>query len=402
MRWLFISFLFVTLLLRVWHYWQFDRITYVVGQQVTLEGELGEQPTVDQGRQVFMIDQMRVYAPLAPVWQYGDRLKTSGTVACSGSCLTKVTVELVASREPNWWVKTALAVRGRFTTIYREALFNNQAQLLSGIVLGSIGLDRQFKIKLANVGLTHVVAASGMNVSLFSGFVIWLINAFRPTKIVRALLIIISIGFYCTITGFAPPIVRATIMAVVALLGEYLGRQKAGLVSLLTAAYLMLWALPELLVSASFLLSFTSMASQIFLSSLKIKLPNVRQLIIENFLQSFLAITFTLPIILIFFTSFSLVSLITNVLVLWTVEPLMILGGFTGLVGVISIDLARLVMLPASVLLDFFLWVVNAFGSHPEFLLKITGVDLTFVFGYYLLLGGLILGWSGRKRADVV
>ncbi len=54
---------------------------------------------------------------------------------------------------------------GKVTQVYQDVLPFRQASLLSGIVLGNIGLDRSFRTRLANVGLTHVVAASGMNLT---------------------------------------------------------------------------------------------------------------------------------------------------------------------------------------------------------------------------------------------
>lgn len=298
----------------------------------------------------------------------------------------------------------ALRVRESFQESYQRVLPNREADLLSGVVLGSIGLDRNFKSRLAEVGLTHIVAASGMNITLFSGFVLWGLGLLRLGKWAKALLSVVFVLFYSTVTGFEPPIVRAALMAGLVILASVFGRQGNGLTALLIAGYIMLWVSPKLIGSASFLLSFFAMASQVFLGSFLSLVPIQKGLwpeffwaIWSLFWQSFLAIVFTFPIVLWFFAKFSLVSLVSNTLVLWTIEPLMILGGLIGLFGSFSPETARLIALPASPLLAYFLWVVNALSGKDYFLLHLKLDNWTFPVGYYLVLGVFIYWWQGKS-----
>lgn len=271
----------------------------------------------------------------------------------------------------------------------------DQANLLSGILLGNIGLDSQFKSRLANAGLTHVVAASGMNISILSGFVLSVLSKISMPKILKALIAAGFVLYYASLTGFAPPIVRATIMFLFSMSAGLLGRQTSGFMGLIISALLMLWVSPELITDPSFLLSFTSMAGQIYLGTVKLQLPKVPTLIIENFLQSFLVLLFTLPIVVIFFAKFSLVSIFTNMLVLWTVEPLMILGGVEIVLKFFFTEAVELVTLPASGLLAYFLWVVDFFGrsnwSVVHFSLAPGLPTILFILGYYFLLSALLI-----------
>lgn len=275
----------------------------------------------------------------------------------------------------------------------------DQTNLLSGILLGNIGLDPQFKLRLANAGLTHVVAASGMNISILSGFVLSLLSKISMPKILKALIAAGFVFYYASLTGFAPPIVRATIMFLFSMIASLLGRQTSGFMGLIISALLMLWVSPKLIIDPSFLLSFTSMAGQIYLGTVKLQLPKVPTLIIENFLQSFLVLLFTLPIVVIFFAKFSLVSVFTNMLVLWTVEPLMILGGVEIVLKLFFTEAVELVTLPASGLLAYFLWVVDFFGSSTgwrswsvvHFSLAPGLPTILFILGYYFLLFALLI-----------
>lgn len=400
------------LLLRIIVYFAFEVPKYQIGSEIALVGTLGQEPTYTLNRQNFRLNNLLVTTAPFLQFHFGDRLKVTGRLSClteDESCPTLVLrnpqIDLIAKDTPSPWSRLAIFVRDKFVETYQDVLPKRQADLLAGVVLGgtSAGLDRSFKTKLANVGLTHVVAASGMNISLFSGFVIFISSLFRVRKILKATLIIVSILFYATVTGFEPPVVRAALMAVLALVATLLGRQGSGFWGLALSAYLMLWAVPPLLTSASFLLSFSAMAGQIYVSTVGFELPKHSRVIIEPLIkliiQCLAAIVATFPFVVIFFAKFSLISLFTNLLVLWTVEPLMILGGLAGIVGLVSLDLAQLVALPATALLNYFLWVVDVFGRQDLFLLRLPRLDWTFIFGYYLLLAAAILWWHQRKQA---
>lgn len=278
---------------------------------------------------------------------------------------------------------------------YQSVLPKRDADLLSGVVLGSSGLSRSFKTELATVGLTHVVAASGMNVSLFIAGALSLLALFKIPKNLKFLLILVLIVFYSTLTGFAPPIVRASLMAGILVIATILGRKVNGWYLLTMTAYLMLWVTPDLVTNPSFLLSFTSTMGQIFLSTIKLNLPKFTNLIAQLFLQSLVALVFTLPIVLIFFSSFSLIAIFTNAIVLWTVEPLMLLGGLIASLGIFFTPFAQALALPAQGLLEFFLLVVDTFGklsfAKVNFSFSSSLTAGMFAVGYYLLLTSVVL-----------
>ena len=302
-----------------------------------------------------------------------------------------VPVETISGPEK---LAVVVQTRSQLIKVYRRALPAREADLLIGIVLGGQGTDAKLKRDLVVTGLTHIVAASGMNVSFVTSLVLGILSLVKLPRWFQAVLGAGAIVFYACLAGLGPPIVRATIMAVFALIAVTLGRQNSGWLGLAVAAFIMLWVSPDLVVSPSFLLSFAAMASQVSLSAIRIKVPNLWEPVIGNFLQSLAAIVFTLPIVIVFFTRFPLVSLLTNVLVLWTIEPLMVLGACVGVVGLIFTEASQAIAWPASALLRFFLWVVASFAGSEGNIVHLTWADpalgLLFALGYYLLLTVLI------------
>ncbi|MBI3887439.1 ComEC/Rec2 family competence protein, partial [Candidatus Microgenomates bacterium] len=108
---------------------------------------------------------------------------------------------------------------------YHLVLPFEAANLLSGVVLGNATLDREFKTKLASVGLSHVVAASCMNVTFVYGISIWFLSSIKMQKLKIFLFSIPVVLFYMSLTGFDPPIVRAGLMCSFVSIGNVIGRQ---------------------------------------------------------------------------------------------------------------------------------------------------------------------------------
>lgn len=286
-------------------------------------------------------------------------------------------------------ITQAEIVRERFTFVYKANLKTEQANLMSGIVLGNTDLNQSFKEKLRIVGLSHVVAASGMNVTLVAGLIFSLGKTLRVHQRRIVFLAGAMVGGYCLVSGLQPPIIRASMMLAGVLMGSLTGRKSSGFYSLLLTCMIMLWVSPKLLFDFGFLLSFASMTGQIVLITLRINLPKYINFMGEIFLQNLLAIAFSLPIVLVGFSSFSLISIISNLLVVWTIEPLMILGLAAGIVGLVSGQLAGFVLSAAGILLNYFLFVVKAL-SNENYLFKFENFNLVMAAGYYLLLFSVI------------
>ena len=385
-----------------------NRPAPVSGSKIRIVGLLSSQPRLQGSLQRFKMGAYQIYAPVKPVFHYGDKIELTGK-SSEGGAVFYPEIKILQPSATGFWWNFSDHIRSQAIRTYQRVLPKTEADLLSGIVLGSASLNRNFKNELAKVGLTHVVAASGMNVSFFSAAVLGLLTLFGGGKMLKFAVMTGFILFYATMTGFEPPILRAGFMAVLIYAASLTGRQISGGIGLATSAFIMLWAWPELLTSASFLLSFSAMASQIFAGTIKVSLPKLFRGIIELFLQSGSALVFTFPIVLIFFSTFSLISLFTNVLVLWTIEPLMILGSLIATLGFFFMPISYALGVPAAGLLDFFLWVVNTFGQselsnrlqlHPAFSNNLNAV--LFAAGYYFLLAGLIWWWRRRRAVNII
>ena len=104
---------------------------------------------------------------------------------------------------------------------------------------------------------------------------------------------------------------------------------------------------------------------------------------------------FVLPIIVYNFKSISLVSLITNLLILPLITILTFLGFWSILLGIFSRFLGWVFYLPCQVLLMYFLKVLDAF-YQPWARLNIS-ISLLFCFTYYIFL--IFFIWLTNKKS---
>lgn len=276
--------------------------------------------------------------------------------------------ELVVQGKVAWNIGDALlslrlAMIDRLGKIFPEP----HAAFMSGILFGgSQGLSQDMKGDFSKTGLSHVMAASGYNVSIFSQILLLLLMRStlgrRRAIIVSGLLVIL----YIFLAGATPPVIRAGIMGVTVMLGTWMGRTPHAGNLLLLSAFLMMIFNPHLVTDVGFQLSFGATAGLMLLGSWfgeRLKFIPEGFGLRESCSASLAAISATLPIMLWHFGSTSLIAPLVNLLILPWIPFLMLLGGVALGIGWLSIPFGALVAVPASALSSFVLLLVTWFGS---------------------------------------
>jgi len=136
-------------------------------------------------------------------------------------------------------------------------------------------------------------------------------------------------------------------MGSLSLLAVYFGRQSWSLLSLVLAAGIMLIINPSWIDNLSFQLSFLATLGIIIFGQTKYSKSQSFFDEVMRELKISLRITlaaqaFTLPLIFFTFRQVSLISPVTNVLIGWTIVPIMVLGFVLSISGWIYLPLARI------------------------------------------------------------
>jgi competence protein ComEC len=223
---------------------------------------------------------------------------------------------------------------------------------------------------------------------------------------------VILIWVYIVLVGFPASGIRAGVMATILLLSQKLGRQNTNSRTIIMAGAVMLFLNPLLLLyDAGFQFSFLAALGIIYLNSLfnnlfnfvfkfflKIKTEKPKQ-ILSMLSTTFSAQVFTLPLMAYSFGNISLVSPITNLLILPIVEPLMIFGFISVFVGAMSNFLGFILSFPCQILLIYFTKVIDIF-SQPWAIKTMQDVSFVWLAVSYFLIGIIVRFLNKKLKPD--
>jgi competence protein ComEC len=264
----------------------------------------------------------------------GQRVRLDGTLQpdLGGSALS-VTLfswdppELLG--RPPWWQRAA----GRIRAGLRDAARVLPAQergLLPGLVDGDTdGLDPVLADRFRLAGLTHLVAVSGTNCSIVVGAALLVLRRLRARPAVCAAVGIALVGMFVIVARPSPSVLRAALMAAVALFALSAGRPRAGLPALAAAVLALLVWQPTLAGGASFTMSVLASAALLLLApgwAAALRRWRVPLGAAEAVAVAAAAHVVTAPIIAAISGRISVVAIPANVLAEPVVAPVTVLG----------------------------------------------------------------------------
>lgn len=317
------------------------------------------------------------------------------------SILLYLLIYFLRSQQGGWDLKTDLfkAQRQALDQKFSQLLPSPQAELLSGILLGqNKGLPGQLKLALRDTSTLHIVVASGQNLSMVAGLFLALSGLIkRRNALVLGLLAAVG---YTILSGMQIPIIRAAIMFSLASLAQLSGRQRDGVWVLAVTAGLMLLINPAWITSLSFQLSVLATLGVVSVSPILLRYFKNLPIIGQDLAVTLGAQALVTPVIIQNFHQLSLTGVLANLLIGWTIPFVMILGTVMLILSWIWMPLAQIVGLAASAILTYFIYIVQFFASMP-FAWEYLGEQVWAVWvGYYLILGGVLLGISKLKSQN--
>ena len=358
-RYIFLMFLILFTLLGLRFYLNFSKLPpFKEGDKIRITTKVSSEPVRYEKQQYLKLKGLKIYLPLYPEINYGDQIVVVGEVG-EGKLVNPKLVKIEVST--NFVYK----LRSKLLEIYSVSLSQPHSALVAGVTIGSKSdIPKDFWEQLKQSGTVHVVVASGMNVTLVAGFLMYsLVPLFNRRKAI--IIALLGIWIYSIISGFDAPIIRAAIMGSIAFLAVELGRLNTAWRALFLSAFVMLLFKPEWVGDLGFWLSFTATSSLIFfekkIANLIHKVPVIKNLGVfrDGLITTLAAQIGVAPILIVFFGRFNLLSPITNAAVLWTIPFITILGMIGGLVGLIFVPLGTAVLWLSYPLTLWFVSVVN-------------------------------------------
>lgn len=367
----------------------------IAEQPLTLIGEATEHPRLRWQRievriraeQLRLADEQRrieaellVRLPLSSTVALGDRLEIAGFQLQPGAVVGEAHSARVIERASVGGGRRALAdMRSAVNRSLAAALPPPLAGVAQGMVTGSRGsLDRELQADFNTTGLSHLIVISGSNVTLLSALIItstaWLLG--RRSS---GLLAIGAALLYCLFVGTDPPVVRATVMAVIFIAAQMLGRPASAPYAIVLAAAGMTAVDPAVLFDLSFQLSFAGTLaiaalaptlSQRFLSGER----GLRGALLDLVMINAIALLATIPLIALHFERVSLVSLPANLLTTPLFAWMFLGSAASGAAGLISEGLGAVLAWPLAWLpLRWFVLVGEGLSDWPGASTSVSG-----------------------------
>lgn len=280
------------------------------------------------------------------------------------------------------------AIRQHFTAGMQSALPEPLAPFAMGLLVGQRAtLPENVKQDLLMVGLTHIIAVSGYNLTIILHASKRLFG--KRSKRIATFLSLALIAAFLLLAGASASIVRAAIVSVLSIAASYYGRDFKPLNLIFLAAAITAWVNPVYVWSdLSWYLSFLAFYGVMVLSPLiQARWPGGwhRSLIGSVALESICAEVMSVPFILHIFGQMSLIGLPANVLVVTLVPLAMLLGLIAGLAGMLAASISGWFAWPAVWLLDYMLDIAHTLAGLPHIFIQNRSLSLGGMLGLYAL-----------------
>ncbi len=258
------------------------------------------------------------------------------------------------------------------------------APLMTALLTGDTNLlyeDTVLYANMAESGILHVVAVSGMNVAFLVGFIQLIVRRKKLASLVAIPIVWVFVPF----AGATPSVVRAAFMITTVLIAPLIRRENDGLTSLTAILALLLLINPAACASISLQLSFAAMLGMILVTPkiykplyLKVKgekgkkdgilKKELRKLLMgacAAFAATLGALVFTTPVAAFYFGYVSLIGILVNVLIFWAISVAFILGYISCVLGFICLPAGTLLGTLTSLLARYIIALVGVAASVP-------------------------------------
>jgi len=285
-------------------------------------------------------------------------------------------------------------VRRHFTAGMQSALPEPLAPFAMGLLVGQRAtLPKDTKQDLLMVGLTHIIAVSGYNLTIMLHASRKLLA--RRSKRLNTALSLGLMAVFLLIAGASASIVRAAIVSMLSIATLYYGRYMKPLNLIMMAAALTAWVNPFYIWSdTSWYLSFLAFFGVMLLAPLlanRLRPSWRNSLIAMVALESLCAELLTMPFVLWTFGQMSFIGLPANVMVVTLVPLAMLLSLAAGLSGMLVGPIAGWLSWPASMLLTYMLDIAHLLARVPHIFAQHIGLTMLQMVVLYGILAAICL-----------
>lgn len=337
----------------------------------------------------------------------------SENVFTGGYARGDITVSRPESRPPGYYF---LSLRAYIKETVSRLVPGERGALATALLIGDKSeLSKSVSAAFSSAGISHLIAVSGLHLSVWCLFILKIFDIFRLRSRIGAVISAVFVVIFMAVSGFTYSVMRAGLMMLVMLLGTLISRQSDSLNSLGAALVILCFINPYCVMSLGLRLSFLSTLGIIvgygnidfplnpYIERVKNKYARRScEFIFGSVRSTVLACAFTLPVMILDLGKVSLISIPANIIADLPASACMILAGLTALTAklpflrVITAGLADITGVCASFLIN----LSKALAAVPHSSLNTTSFlfPLWLVFAF-IVLAAVALIYRFRKRS---
>ena len=346
-----------------------------VDQKVSFEAVISEEADVRDTSTRYVVkpddlkSQVLLVAERFPKLEYGDKISVSGKLELpknftsdSGTefdyisylskdkihfIIYRPEIEKISSGQGSKLVASLYVLKHALIEKMSAVVPEPNASLLGGLIFGTKqSLGAELLDDFRKVGLIHIVVLSGYNITIIAVGIFY-ITSWIGKRNVGFIVSAVAIALFAVMVGLGATVIRASIMALIAILARFLGRPAAALRWLFIAGALMLlWNPLSFMHDLSFRLSFMATFGLIIFSPFVYSFISRRNFLskiipknlgLREIVASTIAVQlFITPLLIRMSGEVSIMSFIVNPIGLPFVPYAMLLGALTGSIGHLS------------------------------------------------------------------
>ena len=243
-----------------------------------------------------------------------------------------------------------------------------EGELMKALVFGDkSGMDDEVRGYFSKSGISHIISVSGFHLAVVCGIVFYILKMMKLGKVPRFIISELFIFSFAALAGFSFSVVRSGIMMTVFLLGDLIKRRQDILSSLGTAIILLTITMPFAIRNTSLLLSVTGVFGIGVVAPYFTKGVNFGKYIdkpLKIMIYSAVCSLTTLPFVLLTFKEISVISPISNLVIVPLCSVILILGIIVVLTAGIKIISSPLIII-GGLISKFVIFITEIFSSIP-------------------------------------
>ena len=265
-------------------------------------------------------------------------------------------------------------------------LYGNKAGIFSAILMGDkTELDQEIKDLYSLSGIAHILAISGLHISLIGMFLYSLLRK-RFSFATSSALTIAVVTLFAITSGMGIATIRAFVMFILKLIGEILGRKYDYITAISLSALILLADNPFIIINSGFQMSFCAMITITIIWPKVVYLINIKSKIANSIVFSLCIGIFMNPVIAYNYLQLPTYSFMLNIIVV-PLLGIVVISAIAGSgMGFLSILMGKTALTPGCLILEVYTFLCENVLKIPGAVIVVGKPTIKIIVLYYIVI----------------